>query len=199
MKFSNLVLIVCGLAVLSGCSSNMKVRYTDPTQGQVVSTEFSSTDLQLIAGAMVDSMMTFQPLAQITNLRQPVIMVDKVKNKTMQHIDTESVTDSIRAKLVKSGKFRFVDRTTEDAVMNELNFQKTSGMVDPAKAVETGKQYGAEYIVTGNISEITQTNTKVTDTYYKFTLVLKNLNTGLIDWTDEKEIRKIGTRGMFGN
>jgi PBP1b-binding outer membrane lipoprotein LpoB len=61
-----------------------------------------------------------------------------------------------------------------------------------------GKQYGAEYLLTANISEISQSRGRVQDVYYKFTMSLKNMKTGLIDWSDEKEIRKVAKRGVFG-
>lgn len=59
--------------------------------------------------------------------------MDKVKNKTMQHIDTESITDTLRTKLIKSGKFRFIDRTTDAAAIEEIRTQQDSGLVDRKK------------------------------------------------------------------
>ena len=183
---------------ISGCASAPIIKYGDSTAMQTVSTDFSSTDLQQIAGAMVDSLLIFPPIVEVTNQRRPVLLVEDIKNKTMQHIDTESITDTIRTKLIKSGKFRFIDRTTDDAAINEINTQQGSGLVDKNKAVQVGKQFGAEYILTGNISEIEQMNDRIKDVYYKFTLNLKNLTTGILEWSDEKEIRKTATRRIFG-
>lgn len=201
MKKTNFLLIngVVGMLVLSGCASTAIVKYGDAKALQSVSTDFSSSDLQQIAESMVDSLLIFPPIVEVINQRRPVIMIDKVKNKTMQHIDTESITDSIRARLVKSGKFRFIDRTTDQETIDEIKTQQDSGLVDRNTAVQFGKQIGAEYMLLGNISEIQQKNTKITDVYYKFTLNLKNLTTGILEWTDEKEIRKISTRRTFGN
>ncbi len=61
-----------------------------------------------------------------------------------------------------------------------------------------GKQYGAEYILSGNFAEIEHKVDDVRDVYYKFTLNLKNLRTGLLEWSDEKEIRKVWKRSTFG-
>jgi len=184
--------------IISGCATTPLVQYGDAQALQSVSTDFSSSDLQQIAESMVDSLLVFPPIVDVTNQRRPVITVDKVKNKTMQHIDTESITDSIRAKLVKSGKFRFIDRTTDQETINEIKTQQESGLVDKNTAVQFGKQIGAEYMLSGNISEIQQKNVQITDVYYKFTLSLKNLTTGILEWTDEKEIRKVSKRRTFG-
>jgi uncharacterized protein (TIGR02722 family) len=116
----------------------------------------------------------------------------------MQHIDTESVTDSIRTKLIRSGKFRFIDRTTDAQTVEELKTQQDSGLVDKKTAVDFGQQIGAEFLLTSNFSEIRQKAGSTTDVYYKFTMSLKNLKTGILEWSDEKEIRKVFKRGTFG-
>lgn len=193
-----MILSLATSALFSGCAAP-SVQYGDPLSRQALSTDFGSADLQQVAATMVDSLLAFPPVAEITATRRPVISVDRVKNKSMQHIDMEAVTDSIRAKLIKSGKFTFVDRTTEAAVLEELKYQQNSGMIDPEKAVEMGKQYGAEYILAGNFAEIEQRGDDVRDVYYKFTLNLKNLRTGLLEWSDEKEIRKVWKRSTFGD
>jgi uncharacterized protein (TIGR02722 family) len=185
-----------GALSLSGCASTMQ--YGDAGSAKPISTEFGSSDLQQIAETMVDSMITFPPMVELTSSRRPVVSVDKVKNKTMQHIDTESITDSIRAKLIRSGKFRFIDRTTDAQTIEELKTQQDSGLVDKKSAVNFGQQLGAEFLLTANFSEINQRAGGTTDVYYKFTMSLKNLKTGILEWSDEKEIRKVFKRGTFG-
>ena len=188
-----------GAALLaSGCATTPVVSYGDATAVQSVTTEFSSTDLQMIAGKMVDSMLTFPPVMEMTASRRPIIQVERIKNKTMQHVDTESITDTIRTKLLRSGKFRFTDRTTDQETVAELQAQNSGGLTDPNKAVAFGQQEAAEYILTGNFSEITQSAGRVTDVYYKFTLNLKNLRTGILEWSDEKEIRKNAKSSVIG-
>jgi uncharacterized protein (TIGR02722 family) len=181
---------------MSGCAST--VQYGDAGSAKPISAEFGSSDLQQIAESMVDSMISFPPMVEMTTSRRPVVTVDKVKNKTMQHIDTESITDSIRAKLIRSGKFRFIDRTTDAQTVEELKIQQDSGLVDKKTAVNFGQQIGAEFLLTANFAEIRQKAGNTTDVYYKFTMSLKNLKTGILEWSDEKEIRKVFKRGTFG-
>jgi len=183
---------------LAGCATAPNVQYGDAGSAKPITTEFGSSDLQQIAESMVDSLLTFPPVVELTTQRRPVISVDKVKNKTMQHIDTESVTDSVRTKLIRSGKFRFIDRTTDEATVDEIKIQQESGLVNQKTAVNFGQQIGAEFLLTANFSEIRQKAGGVTDVYYKFTMNLKNLKTGILEWSDEKEIRKVFKRSTFG-
>ena len=189
--------VMAGLVVLmSGCATT--VEYGDATSAQALSTDFGASDLQQTAAAMVDSLLTFPPIVEATSQRRPVLTVSKVKNKTMQHIDTESLTDSIRAKLIKSGKFRFIDRTTEAEAIAEVKDQQEDGLTKQSQVVQFGQQEAAEFMLTANLSEIAQKAGNVKDVYYKFTMSLKNLKTGILEWSDEKEIRKVGKRSTFG-
>lgn len=186
----------CLLFLTNGCAST--TGYGDATSSKAVTTDFGASDLQQIAEKMVDSLLTFPPIVEVTSQRRPVVMVDRVKNKTMQHIDTESITDSIRTKIIRSGKFRFIDRSTDQATINEIRTQQESGLVNQSSATQLGEQIGAEFMLTSNLSEINDKAGRTTDVYYKFTMSMKNLKTGILEWSDEKEIRKIKQKAIFG-
>jgi len=151
-------------------------------------------DLQRIAGRMVDSMLADPVLQDMSAEDPPLLIIDSVKNKTMQHIDTESVTDSIRTKLIRSRQFSFQDRTTEAALQEELAYQQVAAG-DP---IAFGQQDAPRYMLTANLSEIRQSAGRVRDVYYKFTMNLRDLRSGRLIWADEEEIRKVQTRPVMG-
>ena len=190
--FGNLFAAAAIAAMLAGCATT--VEYGDATSSKPISTDFGSSDLQQIAATMVDSMLLDEVLQDISAGGPPLLIVDKVKNKTMQHIDTESVTDSIRTKLIRSRKFSFQDRTTEAALSEELAYQQAAAK-DPVAA---GQQDAPHYMLTSNLSEIEQEQGRLKDVYYKFTMSLRDLQSGRLIWADEKEIRKQKTRSVFG-
>lgn len=197
MKFVKLVAVIMAGLILASCASGPKIQYGDATSVETTTLGFGSTDLQTIAAKLVDDLVTFPPIVQETANRRPVVFVDKVKNKTTEHIDTESITDTIQTKLLQSGKFRFVDMTAVKAVQEQMQFQIDSGMVDPNKAVAFGKQTGAEFMLYGNMSSIVKRNSSAQDVYYKFTLKLLNLESGIMEWAGEKEIRKTGEKSFM--
>jgi len=189
-----IVATVASLA-LGGCAS---VKYGDAGSVETTTVDFGSTDLQGIASKMVDSLLTFPPMVDVTSKRRPVMFVERIKNKTTEHIDTESITDTISTKLLRSGKFRFVDMTKVQAVKKQMDYQQDSGLVDPSKAMGFGKQIGAEYMLYGNMSSIVKRDGSTKDVYYKFTLKLMHLESGILEWQDEKEIRKTKSKSLFG-
>ncbi|MDF0533213.1 penicillin-binding protein activator LpoB [Shewanella yunxiaonensis] len=196
MKHFKLLMLMAMTIGLTACQS--KVEYGDATEVETVNENFGSTDLQAITDKMVDSMMTFPSVVALTANNRPIIFVDSVKNKTSEHIDTESVTDSISNKLLRSGKFRFIDMTKVDAVRKQLDYQNNAGMVDPSTAIKFGRQIGAQYMLYGNLSSIVKQDGSTKDVYYKMTMRLMDLETGLIEWSDEKEIRKTRSKSFLG-
>ena len=199
MKFRTLALAttIGTMALFSGCASQ-SVAYGDAQATETLTKDFGSTDLQQIAAKMVDDMLAFPPVIEMTQARRSVLFVDRIKNKTQEHIDTESITDTIQNKLINSGKFRFVDMTSVGAMADQLAYQQQSGMVDKRTAVKTGSQIAAEYMLNGNLSSIVKNSGGKSDVYYKFTFKLQNLKTGIVEWTSEKEIRKSAKRAAFG-
>lgn len=196
MKNLKLIFMLAVAVGLAGCQS--KVEYGDATEVETVNENFGSSDLQAITAKMVDSMLTFPPIMVMTANDRPIMFVDKIKNKTSEHIDTESVTDSISNKLLRSGKFRFIDMTKVDAVRKQLDYQNNAGMVDPSTAISFGRQIGAQYMLYGNLSSIVKQAGSTKDVYYKMTMRLMDLETGLIEWSDEKEIRKVKSKSFLG-
>ncbi|NAW61994.1 penicillin-binding protein activator LpoB [Vibrio sp. V31_P5A7T61] len=191
------VIALLGVAVLLGGCSN-RVSYGDAQAVETVTVDFGSTDLQKIAAEMVDSMMMSGSVAAITRDARPIIFVERIKNKTSEHIDTESITDTISTKMLNSGKFRFVDMDRVEAVRKQLNFQNTDELVDQRSAIQFGQMVGAQYMLYGNLSSIVKSAGNDKDVYYKMTMRLMDLRTGLIEWADETEIRKQQSRSLFG-
>lgn len=197
MKYVTRSLVMFAALWLSACASDPKVSYGDATAIETTTTDFGSTDLQTIAASLVDDLLGFPPVVELTKGNRPIVFVDKVRNKTTEHIDTESITDSVQAKLLRSGKFRFVDMTAVRAVTDQFDFQRESGLIDATKAAAFGKQTGAKFMLYGNLASIVKRNSSTKDVYYKFTLKLLDLETGLLEWVGEKEIRKTGEKQFF--
>lgn len=195
MKCTKVIMFMLVASLFTGCSS---VEYGDATAQETVNTDFGSTDLQMIASKMVDELLVFPPVVQVTSQRRPVVFIDRIKNKTTEHIDLESVTDTIQSKLINSGKFRFVDMAAVEQVKQQLNYQENSGLVNPESAVVVGKQLGAEYMLYGNMSSIVKQDDGKRDVYYKFTLKLLHIESGILEWSAEKEIRKTREKHFLG-
>src|SRR5262249_16392667 len=65
-----------------------------------------------------------------------------------------------------------------------------SGYVNPAQAKGPGQQAAPDYIMTGELASIVQRVGSDEFIYYKMTCKLTNIRTGILEWTDEKELKK---------
>ncbi|UJX26933.1 penicillin-binding protein activator LpoB [Pseudoalteromonas sp. CF6-2] len=184
--------------MLSGCANKAVVSYGDAQAVETVDVNFGSTDLQKVASQMTNSLLASPVVGTLTANSRPIVFVERIKNKTSEHIDTESITDSISTQLLRSGKFRFVDMTRVEAVREQLNFQNVDPLVNPNTAIAFGQQVGAQYMLYGNLSSIVKSNADKSDVYYKFTMRLMDLKSGLVEWADETEIRKTREKSTFG-
>jgi uncharacterized protein (TIGR02722 family) len=185
-----LVPMLAAALLLGGCAKE-KTRYGDAKSVETVTNQFGSTDLQMIAESMARSMQ-LSPVIASGNL--PIVTVQEVKNKTSEYIDTRSITDSIRSELQKGGKVRFaVDAPGMTQQVDEIKRQQSEYYAREA-AVEKGQMVGAQYRMEGNITSIVKEVKNTKDVYYKFNLQLWNIRNGLLEWSDEKEIRKTTTR-----
>ncbi|MGA1874586.1 MAG: penicillin-binding protein activator LpoB [bacterium] len=177
---------------LIGCA---QVRYGSPGEVETLTVEFGSTDLQTIAEKMVQSLL----ISPVLHGDRPVVYVSQVKNKTAEHIDTKSITDKIGTALLRSGKVRFTAAAEINSdLLDQLEYQVETGLVDPKTQKKFGRQIGADYMMYGEITSIMKTAGRKKDVYYKFTLKLADIETGIIEWADEKEIRKEAQKQLLG-
>ncbi len=186
------------LILFTGCGSREFTNggYDDISQARLLDDKFNETDMRMIADTMVTSM-TGSAVVQEAK-RPPVVLITLVKNRTDEHIDMTSMTDKIRTAVIKSGRFRFTAKENRNEISDEMDFQNSSGFVDPATARTKGKQIGADYLLTGEISDRVQEVGDKKYVYYKATFNLVNIQTGLLDWTDDKEIRKFYKKHSVG-
>lgn len=190
-KITPIILII--FFTLTNCSTTPRVSYEDSKSVETVTSSFGSTDLNQIAEAMARSLLQAKVVSSGSNVA--VITLAEVKNKTPEYIDTRVITEKIRTQLTKSGQVKFAVSISEmQSQEEELKRQNQSGLYKTDSIAKSGNMSGAKFRIEGAISSITKQNKEVKDIYYIFNLSLVNIETGLIEWADEKEIRKIEQR-----
>ncbi|MGZ3691781.1 MAG: penicillin-binding protein activator LpoB [Pseudobdellovibrio sp.] len=197
MKFKAQLLIVLSFALFSSCGEKafVKGQYDDPARENLMNDQWSETDMQVSVKAMVESMVAHPAIANAQKM--PIVMVTNLQNKTSEHIDTQSIMDMIRVDLTNSGRVAFIDKEAREDISNEYNYEN-SGIVSEETKKSAGGQTGADFIVNGRLDSIVQEVGKEKTVYYKLTLNMTNLKTGVIAWTNYKEIRKAYKKKSVG-
>jgi len=168
------------------------VKYGDSQSIETVTADFGSTDLQTITETMVRSMLQSKTIQNSKSA--PTVTLAEVKNQTREPINTRMITEKVRTQLLKSGQVRFAISSNEmQSQVDELKRQNQTGMYRNDGVAKTAMMEGAKYRITGTVTNILKKNKYMKDIFYNFTLNLVNNETGLIEWAEEKEIRKTVT------
>lgn len=202
MKQSFQILIVFMLAsavvLLPGCGGDKqftKGDYDNVQNENLLNDRWSETDMQNVVEALVKSLLGHRAIAKAP--KPPLVMITQLQNKTTEHIDTQSIMDMVRVELSKTGDVQFVDKEAREDIKGEYDYQN-SGMVSEETKKGPGGQSGAEYIINGRLDSIVQEVGKDKTVYYKITLNLTNLKSGVIVWTDNKQMRKLFKKKSVG-
>lgn len=165
------------------------VSYGDSKAVETVTTDLGSTDIQMTAEKMTMSMLQ-HPLMQDVIRKRGLLMASPVANKTSEYFDTKLVTDTILTQLQKNGVRYVIAGDEMQNQTDELIRQNQSGLYKKSTAAKVGNMQGAQYRIDGSVSSITKRNANMKDVYYKVNMRLIEIESGIVEWSDEQEIRK---------
>ncbi|MEO0334929.1 MAG: penicillin-binding protein activator LpoB [Pseudomonadota bacterium] len=188
-KITLIFLMLTGLAVLSGCGPKAFVKGdydNNVNDANLLNDKWSESDMQKVVRDLVASATTHYSISSAK--RPPLVMVTRLQNKTSEHIDTQSITDMVRVELMRGGRVQFVDKAARDDIADEIEYQKNNASATTRKA--GGQQTGADFILNGRLDSIVQQAGRDKSVYYKITMQMTNLKTGVMVWSDYKQIRK---------
>ncbi len=187
------VLLIAVLALTSGCAMfRAKTTDLDVAQPKHMRSSYDYTDMRNITQSVVDDMMGSKFLGE--QEAAPIMMIAGVQNRTSRYVDTKALTDRIRTMLFQSGKAQFVNEARRDELLKEQGYQ--AAHATPATQVAIGRQLGAKYMMSGSLVEMEQTSprqVRISEqqvNYYKLTVEITDLETGLLAWTTEKEFAR---------
>jgi uncharacterized protein (TIGR02722 family) len=199
---------IIGLLVISlaspfifGCSAfRASTREVGVEEDVRYDAKYNYTDMRNVAGNVVDRIMA-SPLLEKESA-PPVFMIAGLQNRTTDYVDMENLSDKMRTMLIQSGKVQFVNAAHRDKLLAEQGYQASNAT--PETQVAVGKQIGAKYMMTGSLAEMKQTTPKQVRVskqelrYYKLTVEITDLKTGLIAWTTEEEFAREISKPLIG-
>ncbi|MDR1229109.1 MAG: penicillin-binding protein activator LpoB [Azoarcus sp.] len=199
MKFCRFSLLPALLALsLSACvttnspttGQGQGVSYGDAKAVETVSTDLGSTDIQTTSEKMTQSLLQ-TPLLQDIVRQRGLLMASPVENKTSEYFDTKLITDTVLSQLQKNGVRYVIAGDEMQNQVDELRRQNQSGLYKKSSTAKVGNMQGAQYRLDGSVSSIVKRGGGVKDVYYKINMRLIEIESGVVEWSDEKEIRKV--------
>jgi uncharacterized protein (TIGR02722 family) len=199
IKPQSLLLPVLLTLALSACQTTSPtvggdsgISYGDAKAVETVTTDLGSTDIQMVAEKMTQSLLQTPEIRTAIRKRE-LLVASPVQNKTSEYFDTSLITDTILTQLQKNGVKYVVEGENMQNQVDELRRQN-SGLYKKSASAKIGNMEGAKYRLDGSVSSIIKRNSNTKDVYYKVNLRLIGVESGIVEWSDEKEIRKTARR-----
>ncbi len=207
MKTSLFLLpFLCAALLLStGCRSRTHVERMDPntTQGLATVDQLDFKDYQIAAEGLINKLLSSGRLDGYNRNGAPaVMMVSTIRNSSMQHIDTQLLTQRVTIALDRSEKVvtttAHSGRGAMDPAVVESRDLPNREIYDPTTLQRTGTAIGAGLSLAGEITQLTRRDGNRSESYFMIYMTVTDLRTGLAIWQDAEEIVKQGTRSRFG-
>ena len=187
-------------AMLSGCAMfRSSTHDVDVTKEKHFDADFDYSDMRDITQGVVDDILGAKFLSESST---PILIIAGVENRTSNYVDTKNLTDRMRTLILSSGKAQFVNESRREDLLKEQGYQ--AAHATPETQVAVGKQLGAKFMISGSLVEMRNDSPKQVRiskkllNYYKLTMEVTDLETGLITWTTEKEFAREQSKPLIG-
>ncbi|MEN8254056.1 MAG: penicillin-binding protein activator LpoB [Verrucomicrobiota bacterium] len=191
MKKSQLLttLALVSIVAVTGCKTKVKRVGVDETID--ISGRWNDTDSQLVSAEMIGDLAGRPWIEEYTakNGQKPVVIVGTVRNKSSEHIETETFTKDLERELINNGRVKFVANPIERGELRqERKEQQTWAREETQKrlAAETG----ADYMLQGGIKTIIDQEGKRSVKFYQVDLEMVQLESNEKVWIGSKKIKK---------
>jgi uncharacterized protein (TIGR02722 family) len=191
------VAALCVLALMMSCAPKKVQRISEDSVTDL-SGYWNDTDSRLVAEEMISDCLTgsWRPRHWEKEKEKPVVIVGIVRNKTDEHIAVGTFIGDIERAMINSEEVTVVASVEErEGIRDERQDQQRYSSEETVK--QWGREVGADYMLGGLISSITDETKGEKVVFYQVDLTLYDLETNAKVWTGQKKIKKyIGRKKM---
>lgn len=187
-KLIGVLLIAC---LMIACGSSRQVSRVAADTTIDLSGRWNDTDSRLVSQEMVSDCLARSWVNDfnMANSKKPAVIVGTIRNKSNEHIDTETFTKDFERELINSGKVKFVANKAERGeIRDERDDQQDHSSDETAKrlAMETG----ADFMLQGSIKTIVDQIQGRRVIFYQTDMELINVESNEKVWLGVKKIKK---------
>lgn len=191
-------LILAALGVIfSGCETKTTNIDIDNDKGEAVM-GLDYRDFQGAAQDMIESLLASGAVDK-KNGERYVLVVSRIVNDTMQHIDTDQLVKKIRVGLLQSGKVVVTTAVGLEGAEDEMSMHARETLrgnkeFDQKTVAGKGSMIAPDLSLSGKILQRNiRVDSKTQRVEYYFQMSLTEIKTGLAYWEDERIVAKRGS------
>ena len=193
------VLVLGTVVFVNGCGKSVEVARVDSGKEIALTDKWNDEDSRLVAEEMINDMLSYPWISQFNQRfpgKEPLVTVQRVRNKSHEHIAVDTFVNDIKRAVIRSGKAGFIATLEErQDTRAELADQDMNASADTR--MEMGEEDGANFALSGTINSIVDQLDNQRVTYYQVDLKLINLQTAREVWNGSKKIKKFTERKSF--
>ena len=204
-------LVPLALLLVAGASfacSNKHVTRVEPDTVTDLSGAWNDTDSRLVANALITQSVSGPWLERYYNNHggdAPAVIVGEFRNRTNEHIEVTVFVRDVEHAYINSGLVSVVASSEErEEVRGERDDQQEFARADTRARL--GQELGANYILQGDLTSIQDEETttrfgvsrKEKIVFYQVDARLIDLETNVVVWAGQHEIKKYIERQPFG-
>lgn len=181
------------LMAFTGCSNNKVTRVTHDSTIDL-SGRWNDTDSRLTAEEMVKDCLAGAWMNKFIGANKtPTVIVGQIRNKSHEHISTETFINDIERALINSGKIEFVANKGErDQIREEKGDQSSNASVGTRQV--SGEESGAQLMLIGDVNSIVDKEGGKAVVFYQINLELVEIESHKKVWIGDKKIKKVVDR-----
>ena len=186
--------VVASVLVLTACSSAPTVVRRDIDEAIDLSGYWNDTDSRLVSEEMVKDSLSrpWSNRASADLGRMPRVIVGTVRNRSQEHLNTQTFVKDLERALVNSGVVDVVASSDERGDLRaERLDQQEHASIETAKSM--GKELGADFMLQGQINSILDAAGKEQVRFYQVELELVDLESNRKVWIGQKKLKKTVT------
>jgi len=187
------------LLVAVGCGGRTVTRI-DPDTTVDLSGRWNDVDSRRVAEAMIRDCLARPWLSRHQTDRgssdRPVVIVGVVRNKTMEHIPIGTFITDIERAFINDGRVRVVADAGERGDLRAER-EAMQDHVTPETLKRFGRELGADYVLTGAISQIIDESGGQRISFYQTDLELIDVETNEKVWIGDHKIKKHIGKGRY--
>lgn len=153
-----------------------------------------SSDLISACSEMVGKMLANPQLGG--QQKPPHIIIDAkyFRLQSASRLNVNMLADALRAELLNAANGRLIFIARQDALVVEEEKELTqAGIIDTGTTPTSSRQLGADYRLTGNITDLTQGDSARLERFTQFNFEVVDTKTGQLIFSDVYKFKKAGT------
>jgi uncharacterized protein (TIGR02722 family) len=178
--------------LMTGCATKVTRVSHDSTID--LTGKWNDTDSRLTAEEMVKDCLNGGWYAKYAaNKTVPTVVVGEIRNKSHEHISTETFINDIQRALINSGKVDFVANKAERGqIREEKSDQASNASVQTRQSA--GEESGAQLMMIGELNSIVDQEGGKAVVFYQVNLELVEIESHKKLWIGDKKIKKFVER-----